>query len=272
MSVPGDPLAALLDGEFAGCCADLYELPAVHWLLDGQLHPGGPALTLRAAQLAGVFAGSRVLDVASGTGSTALLLAQELGAEVVGVELGAQSLARARAAAADAGLDGTVRFAKGDATRLPLADASVDAVLCECSLCLFEDKRSAVDEMARVLRPGGSVVIADVTVTPDALPAQLRTAAARIACVADAMALDAIKRLLSDAGLDVEQDEDHRAAVAAMADRVEARLRAARILSIPALSPFRAELAEAIELARLTQRAIADGTVGYALVAARRPG
>lgn len=272
MTAPADPFAALLDGEFAGCCAELYELSAVRWLLDGQLHPGGTTLTLRAARLADIRAGSRVLDVASGGGTTALLLADKLEAEVVGVELGAKAVARASAAAADAGLDGTVSFVAGDARRLPLTDASVDAIICECSLCLFEDKPGAVREMARVVRPGGCVVIADLTVRPGDLPAPLRTAAARIACVADALSLEGYERLLADAGLEVEAREAHPGAVAKMADRVEARLRAARILHVPVLAPFHAELDAAIELARITQRAIADEIVGYALIAARRPG
>ncbi|MBA2566526.1 MAG: hypothetical protein H0V08_01840, partial [Thermoleophilaceae bacterium] len=60
-------------------CASIYESEPVGWLLDGQLHPGGEALTRRTAQLAGIGAGDRVLDVASGRGDTARLLARELG-------------------------------------------------------------------------------------------------------------------------------------------------------------------------------------------------
>jgi len=272
VSGPGDQLAGLLEGEFAGCCADLYELPAVRWLLDGQLHPGGQELTLRAAQLAGIRTGARVLDVASGSGATAVLLAGELGAEIVGVELGERAVKRARAAAVEAGLEGAVSFARADARSVPLADASVDAVLCECSLCLFEDKPVAVREMARVLRPGGRIVIADVTVKPDALPAQLRTAAARVACVADALALEGYERLLCDAGLELCQRECHRDAAATMADRVDARLRAARIMRLAAVEAFGSQLDAAIELAGLAKRAIAEGLVGYALIVARRPG
>lgn len=272
MSAAGDPLAALADGELAGCCAELYELPAVRWLLDGQLHPGGRELTLRAAELAGIGPASRVLDLASGAGTTAFLLAEELGAEVVGVERGPAAVAQASAAAAALGLAGAVRFVAADAASLPLPDAAMDAVLCECSLCLFEDKQAAAGEIARVLRPGASAVIADVTVRQDALPARLRSAAARVACVADALSLDGYERLLAGAGLELQRSERHDGAAAAMADRVEARLRAARIIRTPALAPFRAQLGELIELARLAQQAIADGIVGYALIAVRRPG
>ncbi|MDQ3676051.1 MAG: methyltransferase domain-containing protein, partial [Actinomycetota bacterium] len=188
------------------------------------------------------------------------------------VELGAEAVARACAAGAEAGLNGSVSFAAGDASRLPLPDASVDAVLCECSLCLFEDKRGVVGEMTRVLRPRGRVVIADVTVRAGGLPAPLQSVAGRIACVADALSLDGYERLLRDAGLEVEVREQHREAVARMVDRIEARLRAARIIRVPVLEPFRAELDTAIELARATKRAIADDIVGYALIAACRPG
>jgi ubiquinone/menaquinone biosynthesis C-methylase UbiE len=243
----------------------------VRWLLDGKLHPGGTELTRRLAQLAGIGHGSRVLDVASGTGTTALLLARELGAEVVGVELGEEAVAEARAGAAEAGLDGSVSFAGGDAAALPLDDASVDAVLCECSLCLFEDKQVAVREMARVLRPGGSVAIADVTVERDSLPAELLSAASRVACIADALPLEGYELLLREAGLHVKWVEQRYDAIAAMADTIEGRLRAARIMRVPGLEPLRPELDGVVGLARLAKRALADRQLGYALIVARVP-
>jgi arsenite methyltransferase len=275
MSAPATPFAELIERQGVGaCCAELYQAPAVRWLLDGRLHPGGERLTLRGAELAGVGPGSRVLDVASGDGATVLLLARETGARVVGVELGEGAVAGARAAAAEAGLDGQVSFQTGDATALPLPDASIDALLCECSLCLFEDKPRAVSEMARVLRPAGRVAIADVTADRERLPAPLRSVAARVACVGDALPLEGYERLLEAAGLQVEHVERHDEALAAMADRVDARLRAARMLRVPDLEPYRPGLEAAVELSRLAQEAIAHGTLGYALVVARkdRPG
>jgi arsenite methyltransferase len=175
-----------LDGDPKGCCASLYESDAARWLLDGELHPGGERLTLRLAELAQLAPGQRVVDVACGTGATALLLARELGAEVVGVDLGARTIERAQREVRAAGLADRARFVHGDAEALPLADASFDLALSECSLCTFPDKQRAVSEMARVLRPGGTIAVADVTARLDELPAALSTAAARIACVADA--------------------------------------------------------------------------------------
>jgi arsenite methyltransferase len=257
-----------LDADPKGCCARLYESDAVRWLLDGQPHPGGERLTRRLAQLAGVEHGQRVLDVACGSGGTALLLARELGCEVVGVDLGSGAIEQATDAARAAGLAARARFVLGDAEELPFPDAGFDVALSECSLCTFPDKRRAIAEMARVLRPGGTIAIADVTAELNALPAQLRSAAARVACVADARSAADCASLLRDAGWKPVAIEPHDDDLRAMADRVEARLRIARMLAPPGEQRDRA--AEASSLARMAIDAIARGSLGYALIAARR--
>jgi SAM-dependent methyltransferase len=251
------------------CCARLYESDAVRWLLDGQLHPGGERLTRRLAQLAGIERGQRVLDIACGSGATALLLARELECEVVGVELGSRAIEQAGNAARAAGLEARTRFVLGDAEALPLPGAGFDVAVSECSLCTFPDKRRAIAEMARVVRPGGAIAIADVTADLDALPPHLRTAAARVACVADARSAEEYASLLRDAGCQGLTIEPHDDDLRAMADRVEARLRVARMFAPPGEQRDRA--AEASSLARMAIDAIAGGTLGYALIAARRP-
>lgn len=259
------PLA--LDTDPKGCCARLYESEAVRWLLDGQLHPGGDRLTRRLAQLAGVESGCRVLDVACGSGSTALLLARELNCSIVGVDLGAHAIERATTSASAAGLDDRARFLLGDAEALPVADAAFDVAISECSLCTFPDKRRAVAEMARVVRPGGTIAIADVSADRNALPTPLRSAAARVACVADALSADEYAALLRDAGCEPINIEPHDTELRAMADRVEARLRVARMVAPP--GEQRDRVADAARLARLAIDAIADGKLGYVIVTAR---
>jgi arsenite methyltransferase len=112
-------------------------------------------------------------------------------------------------------------------------------------------------------------VIADVTARPERLPAPLRTAAARIACVAAALPADGYAELLAAAGLDLELIESHDGEFADMASGVEARLRTARIVAPPQLEPLRAHLDAGLELVRLGMQAIADGDLGYALLVAR---
>ena len=253
-----------LETDPKGCCARLYESDAVRWLLDDELHPGGERLTLRLAQLAGVVPGARVVDVACGSGATALLLVRELGCVTVGVDLGARAIDQARRAT-PAGARAS--FEVGDAETLPLPDAGFDVALSECSLCTFPDKPRAIAEMARVVRPGGTIAIADVTADLDALPAKLRTALARVACVADARSADDYAALLRDAGCEPLAIEPHDADLRAMADRVEARLRVARMLAPP--GDDRERIREAAELARLAIDAIAHGSLGYTLITAR---
>jgi arsenite methyltransferase len=257
-----------LEGDPKACCARLYESDAAQWLLDGELHPGGERLTLRLAELAGITRGTRVVDVACGTGTTARLLARELGAETVGVDLGVEAIERATRLARAAGLAGRARFVHGDAEALPLADASFDVALSECSLCTFPDKQRAIAELVRVLRPEGTVAIADVTATLDALPAELRTAAARIACVADARSEDGYTALLRAGGCETVAVERRDDDLLAMIDRIEARLRVARML-VPA-GDQRDRVREAVALARVARGEVARGTLGYVLLVGRR--
>ena len=241
-----------LETDPKGCCARLYESDAVRWLLDDRLHPGGERLTLRLAQLAGVSSGARVVDVACGSGATALILARQFGCEAVGVDLGARAIAQARRAAR---ADERVSFVVGDAEALPLPDAGFDVALSECSLCTFPDKPRA---------------IADVTADLDALPAALRTAAAQVACVADARSVEEYVALLRDAGCEPLAIEAHDAELRAMADRVEARLRVARMVAPP--GEQRERIREAATLARMAIEAIARGSLGYVLITARVSG
>jgi arsenite methyltransferase len=256
--------------ELKSTCAAVYEHPAVRWLLGGELHPGGERATHRALELIGLGRGDRLLDVASGSGTSALLAARELGATVTGIDYGEQAVIAAAAAADAERLDDRVQFIRGDAEALPVPDASFDAVLCECSLCTFLDKPRAAAEIGRVLRPGGRVAISDVVIDPDNLPAELLGPTATLACVGSALPRAGYEKLLADAGLAVDAVESLDREAATLAERIEDRLRGARLLGVDRFdgSPFGIE--EAIELVALAQRAIDHGTLGYAIFAASR--
>lgn len=105
--------------------------------------------------LEGLPAGARVLDAACGTGRHAAWLAAR-GHDVVGVDASDAMLARARAKLP------ACRFERGDLAALPLPDASVDAAVCALALVHVPDLRPALAELARVVRPGGRVVVSDV--------------------------------------------------------------------------------------------------------------
>ena len=260
--------------EAKACCAAAYSTDVVRLVLGESYHPGGLALTRRLAGRMGLAAGARVLDVASGPGASALLLAREYGVQVDGIDLGAQPVAQARAAATAAGLGEQARFGTGDAERIPFADAVFDAVVCECAFCTFPSKETAARELARVLRPGGRVGITDVTVDRSRLSPELGSLAAWVACIADARPVEEYAAILAAAGLRTVLEERHDAALAAMVEQVEARLVALRLAarSSPSLAGPLADVDwdEALRTTRLAKAAVADGVAGYALLVAER--
>jgi arsenite methyltransferase len=261
--------ALLADGGIEACCAALYESPAVRWFLGDELHPGGESATQRLLELIELRPGERLLDVGSGTGSSALLAAREFGCLVAGLDYGAEAVRGAQRAADAAGLCDRVGFVVGEAGALPFAEDDFDAVLCECSLSTFPDKRRAVAEMRRVLCPGGRLVISDVVADPERLPEQLSGTIATLACVGGALPLAGYERLLAERGFRTFAVESLDEDAARLARRVEDRLRAARLLERSRGSerrPFGFE--EAIQAVRLARRAIDEGTLGYAILAA----
>ncbi len=255
--------------EVKACCAAAYDSDLVALLLGDSYHPGGLALTRHLAGRLGLRPGQRVLDLASGPGTTALLLAAEYGISVDGVDLGPASIAKATAAAADAGLDGRVRFHHGDAEQVPFDDGTFDAVVCECAFCTFPDKPTAAAEIARVLRPGGRAGLTDVTLRRGGLPADLAGLAGWVACLADARPLDEYAGLLAGAGLRATLIETHDEALATMVEHVESRLRAVRMLALPALAGV--DLDRALDLTRQAAQAVTDGIAGYGLLVAEKP-
>ena len=108
-----------------------------------------------------------VLDVATGTGFTALAFAP-LVQSVIGLDVSLGMLRQAENYAAERGITNAV-FQEGAAEALPFADASFDLVTCRIAPHHFLSVPQFLDETARVLKPGGSFVLADTTV-PDDLP------------------------------------------------------------------------------------------------------
>src|SRR3954452_2931412 len=119
----------------------------------------------RAADMAAIGPGDRVLDVATGTGDLAVELKRRVGpaGEVVGSDFSEGMLELARAKAGD------VHFEHGNALALPYDDDSFDAATVGFGARNFSDLAQGLREMTRVVRPGGRVVVLEIT-TPQRPP------------------------------------------------------------------------------------------------------
>ncbi len=107
--------------------------------------------------------GQVVLDLGSGAGIDLLLAARKVGpaGRVIGVDMTDEMIARARENAAAAGL-ANVEVRKGIIEELPVDDASVDWVISNCVINLSPEKDRVFAEIARVLRPGGTMLVSDI--------------------------------------------------------------------------------------------------------------
>jgi SAM-dependent methyltransferase len=114
----------------------------------------------RLVDAADLLAGSKVLDVATGSGNAAIAAART-GADAVGVDYVPALLERGRTRAAAEGLD--VDFVDGDAEAIPFPDESFDAVISVFGAMFTPDHRASARELVRVARPGGTIALASWT-------------------------------------------------------------------------------------------------------------
>lgn len=177
--------------------------------IDLDLLPEGANLGLGCGaplQHLDLAAGETVVDLGSGAGIDALIAARAVGPQgrVIGVDMTPEMLAAARANAQKAGVD-QVEFREGRLERLPVDDATVDAVTSNCVINLVPDKRAVFAEIARILRPGGRLVVSDIVLDGE-LPAIVRdNVIAYVGCVAGAELRQDYFEMLAEAGLtDVE--------------------------------------------------------------------
>jgi demethylmenaquinone methyltransferase / 2-methoxy-6-polyprenyl-1,4-benzoquinol methylase len=107
-----------------------------------------------------------VLDVAAGTAGVSLQIADRTGARVIGVDLTREMLRQGARNVAAAGASDRVPLINGRAEQLPLADASVDALTFTYLLRYVQDPQATLTELARVVRPGGTVASLEFFVPP----------------------------------------------------------------------------------------------------------
>jgi SAM-dependent methyltransferase len=155
----GEVVAARLYSE-----EELAELPA--GARDWALGVGNPV------RYAFLQPGEVVLDVGSGGGIDTILAARRVGpgGKAIGLDVVEAMIERARANVAEAGVDGWTELVLGEMEQIPLPDGSVDVVISNGVLNLSARKSRALAEIFRVLKPGGRISMADLTVEGELPP------------------------------------------------------------------------------------------------------
>jgi arsenite methyltransferase len=229
IAVTGSSCCGPAPTEAAGCCARETTAPGI-----------SQELGYSASDLAGVpkeadlglgcgvplghlklEAGETVVDLGSGPGLDALLAAKQVGntGRVIGVDMTPEMLERARATAAKVGAT-NVDFRQGRLEHLPVDTASVDAVTSNCVINLVPDKAAVFGEIARVLKPGGRVVVSDIVLDRPLPEAVAKDVFAWCGCVAGATDRTQYLALVEAAGLgevEVLKDVDYLASLTKVA-------------------------------------------------------
>jgi len=252
-----------------GCCSELYELPIVDYLLGQSFHPGGPRLTRQLASTALVGPKSEVLDVACGNGNSARIIAADFGASVTGCDFSDINLQRAAVASRSAKLEASTSFVRGNAEQLPFGGKSFDVVLCECSLCLFENLNAALAEIFRVLKAGGRVSISDFYLNAP-VPRVLDGLLGQALCVAGADSIDTLRCAFSAVGFEYVRLRKANWALTEMIARVRRNLAVLDTAS-PADLTLPASWGDPAQTLAELERFIHSEGGGYLVITAQKP-
>jgi len=201
------------------CCSDFYEQDWVRFLAEDSFHPGGSSLTHRTIKGMRLLSGASVLDLGCGTGTTTRTLAEQFDYAATGLDRSERNIALARTL----GRQHQTSFVRGDAYDLPFADASFDGVITECVLSLLFDKAAALTELRRILKPGGSIGITDMSVN-GALPDEFAREIAPWTCLEAAPNGKEYEKLFRMAGFELVETANESEALRDMVRRLKRRL------------------------------------------------
>jgi 27-O-demethylrifamycin SV methyltransferase len=251
----------------------------LHYGVFAEPDEGLPTATARLTRLMSdsgqIEPGNHVLDVGCGTGAPACSLAAESGARVTGITTSAAGIAAARARASEAGLQDSASFEERDGMDNGFPDAAFDRVWVLESSHLMRHRDRLMAECARVLKPGGRLVLCDIVLRRPMNFAEVRRLREPLALLRDVYGdarmepLSEYRRLARDGGLtvDVELDltSDTRPTFARWRENAERhRDEATSLLGEEDLARF-------VQSCDVLQAFWDDGTLGYGLLAAAKP-
>ncbi|WP_445474619.1 arsenite methyltransferase [Methanococcoides methylutens] len=151
--------------------------------------------------LASLKEGETVLDLGSGVGIDCFLAAAKVGktGKVIGVDMTPEMIERGKRNAENSDYQ-NVDFRLGEIEELPVADDSIDVIISNCVINLSPDKKKVFEEAFRVLKPGGKLMVSDITLLKPLPKALMDSVDAYVGCISGAIEKDLYLDLITDAG------------------------------------------------------------------------
>ena len=190
-----------------------YERSSFRLQENGPIRPGGLELTRKAVALSALCPGSLVLDIGCGTGAALSYMVKSCAFRAVGIDLSRVLLAEGRQK------NPALLLAGASGQQLPFADATMDAILAECSLSVMEDVEKVLKECSRVLKRHGLLLVHDVYARNPHVGAALRRLPVECCLSGAASRQEWIERL-EGRGFEVAVWEDHSSALKEFAARL----------------------------------------------------
>jgi ubiquinone/menaquinone biosynthesis C-methylase UbiE len=167
------------------------------------IHQGGFDATEKLCSNLNIQADSRVIDIACGKGTTAMLVAEKYGCNVVAVDIDPQLIEEAKALAKKKGLENKITFLVGDALNLPFQNDEFDIAISQAMLVLVDDKIKAIQEAERVVKKGGIAGWLELSWKKEITEDFLQKVSSVICayCMTNVLTFDGWKKVFSDAGI-----------------------------------------------------------------------
>lgn len=257
--------------EIKQCCADFYENDAVKLIFGRSLHPGGLDLTKELGEKLGISKSDKVLDIACGTGASAIFLAKNFGCKVTGIDLAKKNIEEAINNTEKEKVSGLVDFKFGDAEKIDFEDESFDFVIAECSFCLFPDKPMASEEMYRVLKKNGKIGMSDVVIRRE-LPEKMKDVLYKFICIEDARSESEYKQILEGSGFRNFYFEDKKDSVLDLLEQIRKRIFIFEIAKGIKKINLEIDLNSVRENIKDIKSCVEDNIISYSLMTAEKTG
>jgi arsenite methyltransferase len=195
------------------CTSTIYESEQLRNVTGPAIRPGGLALTGRVMEFCCFPVRSMLLDVGCGTGATVSYLRSRFQMDAYGLDISSSLLGEGKS------LDSALPLLRASAEHLPLADGSLDGVICECVFSLLSEPEKALREFQRVLTQDGKLILSDIYLRGVGNENSLWEKAVH-GCLKGARLASLTETMLRVAGFEIVLWEDHTPLLKELAARL----------------------------------------------------